>query len=150
VLAHANLGHLNKRRANAVIGWIGGAAADAGILLGGMSTYGAFSRVLTQAGARAFGVAFEREADYVGAYYAARAGYDLAGSEEIWRMFSLEDPDSIRIATDHPITPVRFVQMLKVVEEIEDKKRRNLPLDPEPRYMQVNSDGFKTTRETRP
>jgi hypothetical protein len=40
--------------------------------------------------------------------------------------------------------------MLKVVEEIEDKKRRNLPLDPEPRYMQVNSDGFKTTRETRP
>lgn len=150
-LAHANLGHLNKRRTNAVIGWIGGAAADAGILLGGMSTYGAFSRVLTQAGARAFGVAFEREADYVGAYYAARAGYDLAGSEEIWRMFSLEDPDSIRIATDHPITPVRFVQMLKVVEEIEDKKRRNLPLDPEPRYMQVNNnDEVETTREARP
>lgn len=67
-LAHANLGHLNKRRANAVIGWIGGVAADAGIMLGGMSTYGALSRVLTQAGARAFSVAFEREADYVGAY----------------------------------------------------------------------------------
>jgi Zn-dependent protease with chaperone function len=149
-LAHANLGHLNKRRANAVVGWIGGAAVDAGIIIGGMSTYGAFSRVLAQAGARAFSVAFEREADYVGAYYAARAGYDLAGSEEIWRMLSLEDPDSIRIATDHPVTPVRFVQMLKVVEEIEDKKRRNLPLDPEPRYMQVNNDGVETTRETRP
>lgn len=67
-LAHANLDHLNKRRANAVIGWIGGVAADAGIMLGGMSTYGALSRVLTQAGARAFSVAFEREADYVGAY----------------------------------------------------------------------------------
>lgn len=81
-LAHANLDHLNKRRANAVIGWIGGVAADAGIMLGGMSTYGALSRVLTQAGARAFSVAFEREADYVGAYYAARAGYDLTGSEK--------------------------------------------------------------------
>ena len=67
-LAHANLDHLNKRRANAVIGWIGGVAADAGIMLGGMSTYGALSRVLTQAGARAFSVASEREADYVGAY----------------------------------------------------------------------------------
>jgi hypothetical protein len=67
-LAHANPDHLNKRRANAVIGWIGGVAADAGMMLGGMSTYGAFSRVLTQAGARAFSVAFEREADYVGAY----------------------------------------------------------------------------------
>src|SRR6185312_1451166 len=27
-LAHANLGHLNKRQANAAIGWISGAAAD--------------------------------------------------------------------------------------------------------------------------
>ena len=107
-LAHANLDHLNKRRANAVIGWIGGVAADAGIMLGGMSTYGALSRVLTQAGARAFSVAFEREADYVGAYYAARAGYDLTGSEEIWRTFALEDPESIRITTDHPITPLRL------------------------------------------
>ena len=149
-LAHANLGHLNKRRANAVIGWIGGAAADAGIMLGGMSTYGAFSRALTQAGVRAFSVAFEREADYVGAYYAARAGYDLTGSEEIWRTFSLEDPDSIRLTTDHPITPVRFVQMQKVIDEIGNKKRRNLPLDPEPRFMQVNNDEAETTRETRP
>ena len=55
----------------------------------------------TQAGARAFSVAFEREADYVGAYYAARAGYELTGSEEIWRTFSLENPDSIRLTTDH-------------------------------------------------
>ena len=149
-LAHANLGHLNKRRANAVIGWIGGVAADAGIMLGGMSTYGAFSRALTQAGARAFSVAFEREADYVGAYYAARAGYDLTGSEEIWRTFSLENPDSIRLTTDHPITPVRFVQMQKVIDEIGNKKRRNLPLDPEPRFMQVNNDEAETTRETRP
>jgi len=51
-LAHANLGHLNKRRANAIIGWIGGAAADASIMLGGMSTRGAFSSVLSRAGAR--------------------------------------------------------------------------------------------------
>jgi hypothetical protein len=40
--------------------------------------------------------------------------------------------------------------MLKVVEEIEDKKRRNIPLDPEPRHMQVSNDGFEMTRETRP
>lgn len=40
--------------------------------------------------------------------------------------------------------------MLKVVEEIEDKKLRNLPLEPEPRFMQVNNDEAETTRETRP
>jgi hypothetical protein len=149
-LAHANLGHLGKQRANAVIGWIGGAALDAGVMLGGMSTRGTFSRVFTQAGARAFSVAFEREADYVGAYYAARAGYDLAGSEEIWRTFSLESPDSIRITTDHPITPVRFVQMQKVIDEIEDKKRRNLPLVPEPRFIRADADESGAANETLP
>jgi peptidase M48-like protein len=146
-LAHANLGHLNKRRANAIIGWIAGAAADAGIMLGGMSTRGAFSRVLSQAGARAFSVAFEREADYVGAYYAARAGYDLAGSEEIWRTFSLEDPDSIRLTTDHPITPVRFVQMQKVIHEIEDQKRRGLPLIPHRRFIRTDVNGTEAANE---
>jgi Zn-dependent protease with chaperone function len=149
-LAHANLGHLNKRRANAAIGWLGGAAADAGIMFGGMSTYGAFSKVLTQAGARAFSVAFEREADYVGAYYAARAGYDLAGSEEIWRTLSLEDPDSIRVAADHPITPVRFVQMQKVIEEIESKKRHDVPLDPERRFIRPDVDAVEAASETYP
>jgi beta-barrel assembly-enhancing protease len=69
----------------------------------------------------AFSVNFEREADYVGAYYATRAGYDLTGAEEIWRAFSLENPDDIRIGRTHPVTPVRFVQMQKVVAEIADK-----------------------------
>jgi beta-barrel assembly-enhancing protease len=38
-----------------------------------------FTRELGRAGRLAFSVDFEREADYVGAYYAARAGYDLVG-----------------------------------------------------------------------
>jgi beta-barrel assembly-enhancing protease len=149
-LAHANLGHMNQRRANAAIGWLSGAAADAGIMLGGMSTHGAFSKLLTQAGVRAFSVAFEREADYVGAYYAARAGYDLAGSEEIWRTFSLEDPDSIRLTTDHPITPVRFVQMQKAIDEIENKKRHNLLLVLERRFIGTDADGTKDAYEIQP
>ena len=139
-LAHANLGHLNKRRVNEVIGWVGGAAIDAGIMLGGMPTRGVFSRTFARAGARAFSVAFEREADYVGAYYAARAGYDLAGAEEVWRTLSMADPDSIRVTGDYPITAVRFVQMQKVADEIFDKKRRNLPLVPEPRVIQSDGD----------
>jgi predicted Zn-dependent protease len=119
-------------------------------MFGGMSTYGAFSKVLTQAGARAFSVAFEREADYVGAYYAARAGYDPAGSEEIWCTLSLEEPDSIRVATDHPITPVRFVQMQKGIEEIESKKWRNVPLDPERRFIRPDVDAVEAASETYP
>lgn len=75
-LAHANLGHLDKQQANQILGWASGAVIDAGIMLGGISTGGAFTRLFTRAGERAFSVSFEREADYVGAYYAARAGYN--------------------------------------------------------------------------
>lgn len=48
-LAHANLGHLNKRRVNEVIGWVGGAAIDAGTMLGGMPTRGVFSKTFARA-----------------------------------------------------------------------------------------------------
>ncbi|MGB9412787.1 MAG: M48 family metalloprotease, partial [Pseudolabrys sp.] len=65
-LAHANLGHLDKQRLNQVLGWAGGAAIDAGLVLGGISTGGVFAQQFARAGERAFGVNFEREADYVG------------------------------------------------------------------------------------
>ncbi len=146
-LAHSNLGHLDKQRANAILGWAGGAVIDAGVLLGGVSSGGAFTRQFGRAGAQAFNIAFEREADYVGAYYAARAGYDLAGAEEFWRTLSLENPDNLRIAKDHPITPVRFVQMQKAAAEIADKQRRGLPLDPELKSLEMGSKPETLPRE---
>ena len=139
-LAHANLGHLDVRLVNTVVGWAGGAVLDAGVMFGGISTNGAFSKAFSRAGANAFSVEFEREADYVGAYYAVRAGYDLAGAEEIWRTLSLEQPDSIRIVATHPITPARFVQMQKVAAEIMEKQRRNLPLVPELKNVRADAD----------
>lgn len=136
-LAHVNLGHLDKERVNEVLGTAGGLAVDTGFALGGISTGGVFTREFGKAGARAFSVGFEREADYVGAYYAARAGYDLAGTEEVWRDMGLKHPDSIRFAKSHPATPTRFVQMQKVAAEIADKQRRHLPLVPDLRFIQA-------------
>ena len=119
---------------------------DVGIMLGGISTGGAFNRAFTRAGAQAFSVAFEREADYVGAYYAARAGYDLAGAEEFWRALSLESPDNMR-TSDHPVTPVRFVQMQQVAAEIAAKLRRRLPLIPELKSAETGIEPETTSRE---
>jgi Zn-dependent protease with chaperone function len=130
-LAHANLGHSEKKKVNAVLGAIGGVAVDGGFLLGGIYTHGAFTKHFRQVGALAYSVGFEREADYVGAYYAARAGYDLTGAAEFWRAFAQAEPDSIRIATTHPVSPLRFVQMREVAAEIAEKRRHNLPLVPE-------------------
>jgi hypothetical protein len=130
-LAHNTMGHYDKKRINSLLGAVGGGAIDGGFLLGGISTGGAFSGYLQSAGLMAFSVGFEMEADYVGAYYAARAGYDISGSEEVWRAFSLEVPATIRTASTHPTTPVRYLQMRKVIEEIAEKKRNNQPLMPE-------------------
>ena len=130
-LAHANLGHVQKREFNAFLGTMGGVLVDGGFLLGGIYTRGTFTRHFGRAGALAYSVEFEREADYVGAYYAARAGYDVAGAAEIWRAFGQAVPNSIRLSTDHPMSPVRYIQMREVAAEIADKERRHLPLIPE-------------------
>lgn len=138
-LAHVNMGHYQKKQQNAVLGALGGVLVDGGFALATMNTGGSFTRHFYQAGAMAFSVGFEREADYVGAYYATRAGYDVAGAEEVWSAMGLENPNNIRNATTHPTSPVRFLQMRKVVEEIADKKRRNLPLLPEMKLIEVDA-----------
>ena len=43
---------------------------------------------------------------------------------------ALEQPSAIRFARTHPTSPVRFVQMQKVIAEIADKRRRAVPLEP--------------------
>jgi hypothetical protein len=130
-LAHANLGHVRKRELNTLVGQIGGALVDGGFLLGGIYTRGTFTRHFGRAGALAYSVEFEREADYVGAYYAARAGYDVNGAAAFWRAMGQSHPRTIRFATDHPTSPARFIQMREVAAEIADKERRHLPLIPE-------------------
>jgi hypothetical protein len=147
-LAHSTLDHYSKKTMNGYIGAFGGALVDGGFLLGGIYTGNAFSNHFERAGMMAFSVGFEREADYVGAYYAARAGYDIAGAERIWRAMSLENPRSIRSATTHPTSPVRYLQMRKVAEEIADKKRRNLLLMPELKVVQVTAAGKRNQSVT--
>jgi beta-barrel assembly-enhancing protease len=143
-LAHVNLGHITKKRRNAFIGLLGGRLVDGGFLLGGMHTGGAFAHHFERSAARAFSVGFEREADYVGAYYATHAGYDISGAENFWRAMGQEHPKAIVYATTHSTSPERFILMKKVIEEIADKKRRQLPLEPELKAIQVEAEPAAT------
>ena len=136
-LAHVNMGHYGKRLQNMVLGAVGGAAIDGGLAMGGIYSGGVFRRHLGLAGARMFSVGFEREADYVGAYYAARAGYDISAAARLWRAVAQENPDSLHAAKTHPPTPARFVQMQKTIAEIEDKKRRHVALEPDLKPAQI-------------
>jgi PDZ domain len=130
-LALVNLDRSKKQQAGTLLGAAGGTLLDGTFLLSGMYTGGIFTKKFEMFGAHTTGIEFEREADYLGAYYAARAGYDVSGAEEIWRAIGQAPADSIRLDSARPIPPQRFLEMRAVAVEIADKQRRRLPLLPE-------------------
>lgn len=124
-VAHNLMAHMNKKRGNAV----GGLLVDLLLLGAGVNTQGAFSRVAGQA----YSQEFEAEADYVGLYLMARAGYDIDKSPNFWRKMGIAHPGSIKTnhGATHPSTPARFIALEKTVQEIKAKRTANQPLEPE-------------------
>lgn len=83
-----------------------------------------------QLGGMMFSQQYEREADYVGLYYTARAGFDLNAVPAIWRRMALEDPRQISMGSSHPSTSERFVGLDAGAKEIEAKRKAGLALWP--------------------
>ena len=73
---------------------------------------------------------FESEADYVGLYYMARAGYTLDGVEDFWRRLGVQNPKSIVRAKTHPVTPERLLAIHMAAEEIKTKQAAGEELVP--------------------
>ncbi len=130
-LAHINMGHIDKKTGNEIAGAIGGLVIDVALAVAGVNSQGAFSKGFGSAGRQAFATDFEREADYVGTYYVARAGYDPAQAERFWRTLAQENPQQIFFAGLHPTSPERFLLMQQANAEIANKRRLKMPLRPE-------------------
>lgn len=126
-LAHNTRGHIDSKTGNMIIGGLLGAAAS--VLIGvNVTDLGA------QAGAGAFSQEFEAEADYVGVYHAARAGFDVRKAASFWRRMSVAHPQGIHLAgTTHPSNAKRFLAVEKAAREVERKRAANLPLVPDER-----------------
>jgi Zn-dependent protease with chaperone function len=73
---------------------------------------------------------FESEADYVGMYYLARAGFELEGVENFWRRLGVISPKSIVRAKTHPVSPARLLSIRATANEIEQKKLSGTALMP--------------------
>ena len=76
---------------------------------------------------------FESEADYVGLYLAARAGFAIAGAPNVYRRFAVSAPASIlaRSSSTHPSSPARVVMLAEALREIEAKRAAGVPLVPD-------------------
>lgn len=124
-IAHNMMDHNPKTQTNAAIGMV------FDILLAGIgvSTGGAFQNLA----ARAFSEGFEAEADYVGLYLMARAGFAIENTPNFWRRMGMNSPGSIReqLMASHPATPRRFLALEKTVAEIKAKRAADEPLIPE-------------------
>ncbi len=73
---------------------------------------------------------FEREADYLGLYFYARAYPDLEGIEEIYQALAETRPLSTWFQSSHPVTPERVLSLQATREEIKDLLARGEPLIP--------------------
>ena len=71
----------------------------------------------------------EKEADYVGLYLAARAGYDISHAPDIWRQMPAAIGD---LGFSHPANSERAAALAATRDEIQAKRQRGEPLVPTP------------------
>lgn len=81
----------------------------------------------------AFEPRWEAEADYLGSYLAARAGYDPGQAAALWIRRSRLDvwDDLYHVRRSHPTYPARVQALEAAAQEIRDKRERGEPLVPE-------------------
>jgi len=125
-MAHNVESHAARRQGYA----IGGMVLDmAAIMLLGINTGGS----LSEATANALADDFESEADYLGSYMMARAGYDPETALKFWQILALTLPD-IGVDTEtysHPFDAERLNALRKAEREIREKQEAGSPLIPE-------------------
>jgi len=130
-LAHNMMGHVDAIRKNALAGAFVGAMIDSAGKYGKFDTGGSWINTGADVGRLSYSVEFEEEADYVGLYIAARAGYDIRKAPGVWRRMTLEEPESLFREETHPSNPKRAAILQKAVVEIEYKKKHGIPLVPD-------------------
>lgn len=130
-LAHNAMRHVSSQKTNAIVGGLVGLLLDVAAAYGGVNTSGNFTDLGMRAGASAYSVAFEQEADYVGLYFMALSGYRIDDAANFWRRMAATDPRAITMKSTHPTTPERFVAIEQTVAEIQAKIAEGQPLKPE-------------------
>lgn len=130
-LAHNLMGHVQAQKNNATIGLVLGVAVDALASSQGINSGGSISKTGEDIGVLSYSAEFEQEADYVGLYIMARAGYDIKKAPSLWRRMSIEDPKAIYVTSTHPSNAARFVALQKAVYEIKYKREHKLPVLPD-------------------
>jgi predicted Zn-dependent protease len=120
---HHLAGHLGRQRVrNTVAGTAASAALGALVPFGGLAGL-VLGQGAAQLGAGAARLAYskgeEREADYLGAYLVARAGYDLERAGGLWARLSRPEAQGLAgLLATHPAEAERLAAWRRAAEEI--------------------------------
>ncbi len=124
-LAHNTRKHIESKLFNTFFGSLLGSVLSS---LTGVDV----TNAVAQAGAYAFSQDFETEADYVGVYHAARAGFDVSNASGLWRRIGATHPSAIHLeGSSHPSTAKRYLVVEMGMQEIRRKRSSGLPLVPD-------------------
>ena len=132
-LAHNNEKHIDSIKQNAMVGGLIGLFIDSAVSSVTGARSSTYSDLGAQSGALAYSADFEREADYIGLYYMARAGYPIEGVADFWRKMALRNEAAIKMTTSHPATAERYLAIDKTVAEIKSKLVKGMELVPQRR-----------------
>jgi beta-barrel assembly-enhancing protease len=121
-IGHNVRGHVSARKTNVLIGRL---------LAGGIALPAPAWNANDRQWAMLNSQGFEKEADYVGLYLTARAGYPVDDAPNVWRRMPMQNPGAIDLATTHPSTPERFLALQATVTEIKRKQVAGEKLLPE-------------------
>jgi hypothetical protein len=116
-------------------GWPQSSPRSVGVLLGLLFTAAAgtdMSKAGSEVGGVMFNHEFEAEADYVGTYLAARAGYDVRAAAALWRRIASFHPSAIHASplSIGPNGAWRFLVVEQAAEEVEAKRNAAEPVLP--------------------
>jgi predicted Zn-dependent protease len=128
--AHSIMGHVASQQKNVALGGILGTLGDALAQSQGLNTSGQLGKLGANQALLRYSSSFESEADYVGLYILARAGYNIDEAPGFWRQMSLQVPQAVYASGTHPNNPTRTIAMQKTVAEIHAKETAHQPLVP--------------------
>ncbi len=132
-IAHVTAKHVHEKLSQemavstlGVVGAVGGLASGASLLT--VDALGQAYGLTTGMGALAFDRKKEKEADYIGLMYMARAGYDPQESIKVLEALEQEEagaPVQPAFLSTHPSNPERIVQLLEALPKAQQERERS-------------------------
>jgi peptidase M48-like protein len=135
-MSHHIAGHIPKQQQQQVLGALilGGLVAATGNAAGGPASDESIRQAMdlgAYVGGRAYSQSYELEADTLGAYITARAGYDPERGADIFGRPALANPGGPAILASHPASAQRQATLARVTAEIRRQQAAGLVPSPE-------------------